>query len=167
MAKSNALNILKNAIFMERQGKHLYETARDKADDRAVKDFFQELANEETDHIAILEMQFKAFKETGQFVHGRYDADGEAGQAPQILNAAVKEKINAAGFEATAITAAIGFEERAVELYGLRAQEAEDPEEKSLYTWLADWERTHLKQLLALQESLMEKIWEDNAFWPF
>ncbi len=167
MAPSNALNILKNAIFMERQGKYLYETARDKACDRAVKEFFQDLADEETDHIAILEKQFKSFTETGKFAAGGYETDGGATTAPDILNPAVKEKINAAGFEATAITAAIGFEERAVDLYGLRAAEAEDPEEKSLYTWLAAWERTHLKKLLALQESLMEKVWEDNAFWPF
>jgi rubrerythrin len=165
MTKSNALNILKNAIFMERQGKYLYETARDKAGDPAVKDFFQGLADEENEHLDILEKQFKAFTETGKFAVGGYETDASAG--PDILDAAVKEKINAAGFESTAITAAIGFEERAVELYGLRAQEAEDPEEKSLYTWLAAWERTHLKKLLALQESLMDKIWEDNSFWPF
>lgn len=167
MTKSNALNILKHAILMERQGKFLYETARDQAGDVAVKDFFQGLADEENEHIRILEKQFKAFTETGKFAVGGYEIDGGAVTAPDILNAVVKEKINAAGFEATAITAAIGFEERAVELYGLRAQEAEDPEEKSLYTWLTTWERTHLKKLLALQESLMEKIWEDNAFWPF
>ncbi len=37
MDKSNILNILKNAFLMERQGKHLYETARDHAKNDEVK----------------------------------------------------------------------------------------------------------------------------------
>ncbi len=79
----------------------------------------------------------------------------------------IKDKINAADFEATAITAAIGFEEKAVKLYALRAEEATDPEEKKLYNWLSVWEKTHLKKLMALEASLMESVWQDNNFWPF
>jgi rubrerythrin len=55
MEKSNTLNILKNAFLMERPGKSLYETARDKADDEAVKNFFDDLANEEAQHMKMLE----------------------------------------------------------------------------------------------------------------
>ena len=167
MDKSKTLNILKNAFLMERQGKSLYETARDQAGDPDVKAFFQGLADDEQEHMAILEKQFKAYMSSGKFAAGSFDNDGGAEPAPDILNDAVKEKINAAGFEATAITAAIGFEERAVKLYALRAEGAKDPEEKKLYTWLTAWEKTHLKKLVALQDSLMEKIWEDNSFWPF
>lgn len=141
MDTSDALNILKNAILMERQGKALYETAREKAADPVVKEFFQGLAEEENDHIRILEKQFKAYTETGKFTA----ADTTGDTAPDILDDAVKQRINAAGFEATAITAAIGFEEKAVEAYGLRAEKADDPAEKALYTWLSSWEKTHLK----------------------
>jgi len=152
---------------MERQGKHLYETARDQAKDQTVKDFFQGLVNDEQEHMDILEKQFKAYMNSGKFAAGQYDNDGGSEPAPEILTADLKDKINAAGFEATAITAAIGFEERAIKLYALRAEGAEDPEEKKLYTWLSVWEKTHLKNLVALQESLMDRIWEDNSFWPF
>lgn len=55
MEKSNALNILKNAFLMERQGKSLYETARDKAGEEAVKNFFDDLANEGAQHMKMLE----------------------------------------------------------------------------------------------------------------
>ena len=167
MDKSNTLNILKNAFLMERQGKYLYETARDSARDQAVKDFFQTLVDDEQEHMDILEKQFKSYMNSGRFAAGRYENDGSAEPAPDILNDEVKNKINAAGFEATAITAAIGFEEKAVALYAQRAEEAEDPEEKKLYNWLSVWEKTHLKRLVALQESLMERVWEDNSFWPF
>jgi rubrerythrin len=76
------------------------------------------------------------------------------------------DKINAASFEATAITAAVSFEEKAVKLYAKRAKESDDPEEKKIYNWLSAWESTHLKKLMAIQDALMEKVWSDNDFWP-
>jgi rubrerythrin len=165
--KSNTLNILKNAFLMERQGKQLYETAKAHAEYDEVKEFFQSLVEDEQEHMEILEKQFKAYMKTGKFVAGEFENDGSAVTAPDILSDAIKEKINAAGFEATAITAAIGFEEKAVNLYAQRAQDATDPEEKKMYAWLSTWEKTHLKKLMDLQESLMSRVWEDNNFWPF
>ena len=166
MNKSNTLNILKNAFLMERQGKNLYEIARDKAEDESVKTFFQSLADDEQDHMDILEKQFKSYMGSGKFAAGGYDNDGGAKPAQDILSTAVKANINAASFEATAITAAIGFEQNAVKLYALRSEEAEDPEEKKLYKWLSLWEKTHLQQLISIQQSFMDRIWEDNSFWP-
>ncbi|MEX1298450.1 MAG: ferritin family protein [Desulfotignum sp.] len=167
MEKSNALNILKNAFLMERQGKSLYETARDNAGDTAVKEFFDDLANEEAQHMKMLEAQFKSIMKSGKFAAGKYETDGTGHTPPSILSQDLKDKINAAGFEATAITAAVSFEQKAVKLYGERAEVTTDPEEKKLYQWLSAWEQTHLKKLLALQEDLNQRIWEDNSFWPF
>jgi rubrerythrin len=167
MDKSNTLNILKNAFLMERQGKNLYETAKAHAKDNEVKAFFQSLVEDEQEHMDILEKQFKSYMKSGKFIAGGYENDASAVTAPQILSDAVKNNINAAGFESTAITAAIGFEEKAVKLYAQRAKEATDPEEKKMYNWLSVWETTHLKKLMDLQESLMARIWEDQSFWPF
>jgi len=98
---------------------------------------------------------------------GGFENDASAVSAPDILDQALKSKIDAAGFEATAITAAISFEEKAVKMYAERAKETNDPEEQKLYHWLSTWEKTHLKKLLALEASLMEDVWNDNNFWPF
>ncbi len=167
MDKSNTLNILKSAFLMERQGKALYETAKAHAENKDVKAFFQSLVEDEQEHMDILEKQFKAFMKNGKFMAGGFENDASAVTAPDILSDAVKKNINAAGFESTAITAAIGFEEKAVNLYAKRAQETTDPEEKKLYQWLSVWEKTHLKKLMEIQDSLMARIWEDNSFWPF
>ena len=167
MDKSNTLNILKNAFLMERQGKQLYETARDHADNDEVKSFFQSLVDDEQEHMDILKNQFKAYEKTGKFMTGSFENAGNSDTAPDILTDTIKEKINAAGFEATAITASIGFEEKAINLYAQRAQEATDPEEKKMYAWLSTWEKTHLEKLMDLQEYLMSKVWVDNNFWPF
>ncbi len=167
MEKSNSLNILKNAFLMELQGKSLYETARDNAGDEAVKQFFDNLANEEAQHMKMLEAQFKSIMQSGKFAAGTYETDGTGDTSPAILSQDLKDKINAAGFEATAITAAVAFEQKAAKLYDERAEATTDPEEKKLYHWLSTWEQTHLKKLLTLQEDLNQRIWEDNSFWPF
>ncbi|MCA1784603.1 MAG: rubrerythrin, partial [Desulfobacteraceae bacterium] len=112
MEKTNTLNILKNAFLMERQGKSLYETARDKADDEVVKNFFDDLANEEAQHMNMLEAQFKSIMQSGKFAAGRYETDGTGDTPPAILTQDLANKINAAGFEATAITAAVNFEQK-------------------------------------------------------
>jgi rubrerythrin len=166
MDTSNTLNILKSAFLMERQGKALYETAKAQAENSEVKAFFQSLVDDEQEHMDILERQFKSFINDGKFTAGSFEDVAGTDTAPDILSDAVKKNINAAGFESTAITAAIGFEEKAVNLYAQRAQEATDPEEKKLYNWLSVWEKTHLKKLMDIQESLMARIWEDNSFWP-
>jgi rubrerythrin len=83
------------------------------------------------------------------------------------LSEKVKKEISAAGFEAAAISAAIDFENRAVEVYQGRANEATDPNEKEMYQMLADWERTHFRLLHKLDEDLKEQVWHDNNFWPF
>ena len=79
---------------MERQGKHLYETARDKAENQSVKTFFQTLVDEEQDHMDILEKQFKSYMSDGKFAAGGYENDGGAA-APDILSDEVKNNINA------------------------------------------------------------------------
>ncbi len=145
MSQSNTLQILKKAFFMEQQGKHLYETARDHAASDEVKAFFQEFAQDEIKHMNILEKQFKALSETGNFISEDLKTGDTAEASLEILDKTLIDKINAASFEATAITAAVSFEDKAVKLYAKRAKESSDPGEKKIYNWLASWESTHLK----------------------
>ncbi len=166
MDKSNTLTILKNAFLIERKGKSLYQKAMDHAENNEVKAFFKDLVDDEQEHMNILEKQFKAYMKDGKFMAGGFENNGGAITAPDILDQTLTDKIDAASFEATAITAAIGFEQKAVTLYAKRSEEATDPEEKKMYNWLSVWEKTHLKKLMALEESLIENIWNDNNFWP-
>jgi rubrerythrin len=59
------------------------------------------------------------------------------------------------------------MENKAVEIYSNFASEAEDPEIKELFKWLANWERGHVKILHDIDMELRDKIWSDNQFWPF
>jgi rubrerythrin len=165
MTETNALDILKHAILLEKRGKAFYRTAANQSTNSDVKAFFETMAAEEVQHVKILSEQFKVFKETGTFKMP--DTSDTGTIAKNVLTPEVKARIAAADFEAAAISAAMLMEERAISLYANRGKEAQDPEEQKLYRWLADWEKEHLEFLAAIDTELKERIWNDSGFWPF
>jgi rubrerythrin len=163
----SAEDILKTAILLERRGKAFYSTAARSTEIESVCKFFNRMAEEEDEHIAFLSRQFAEFEKSGKFAPNAFAKPADDAQAALILSEQVKKEISAAGFEAAAISAAIDFENRAIEVYQKRADESADPNEKAMYQMLADWERTHFHLLYKLNEDLKESIWFDNNFWPF
>jgi rubrerythrin len=165
MTENSTLDILKHAILLEKRGKAFYRTAANQSTNSDVRAFFEIMAEEEHQHVKILSDQFRAFKETGTF---KAPDTSEMGTISRnVLTPEVKARIAAADFEAAAISAAMLMEDRAISLYSKRGSEAQDPEEKKLYQWLADWEKEHLEFLAAIDTELKERIWNDNGFWPF
>ena len=160
-------DILKTAILLELRGKAFYTTAAREARSDAVRKIFAMMAEEEDAHIKFLSRQFAEFEKSGKFAKNEAENPAEDKVAAEILSEQVKKEISAAGFEAAAISAAIDFENRAVDVYQNRAVEATDPNEKEMYQVLADWERTHFRLLHKLDEELKEQVWHDNNFWPF
>jgi rubrerythrin len=167
MEEDPTLNILKQAIVLERRGKAFYKNIAEKSDNKAVQEVFNLLANEEQKHIQTLTEQFKAYHKENKFIPVTVHEKEANSIASEVLTREVREKISAAGFEAAAISAGIAMEERAVKLYSESAQNASDPEAKALYEWLATWEREHLNMLIDIDKSLLEQIWFDQKFWPF
>jgi rubrerythrin len=166
MSKSTE-DILKTAILLELRGKAFYAKAANDTGSEAVRKIFTTMAEEEDAHIAFLSRQFAEYKKSGKFAKNTIGNPAEDTEAVLILSEKVKDEISAAGFEAAAISAAIDFENRAVEVYQARADEADDPNEKETYQMLADWERTHHRLLFKLDEDLREQVWYDHNFWPF
>jgi rubrerythrin len=167
MEENTTLDILKQAILLERRGRAFYRNVAEKTENKAVQDVFEMLATEEQKHIQTLSEQFKAYHKDKKFISGYLHEKDSGSAASEVLTREIKEKISAAGFEAAAISAGIAMEERAIQLYTKSAQTASDPEAKALYEWLATWERDHLNMLMDIDKALREKIWFDNQFWPF
>lgn len=163
---SGTLDILKQAIMLEKRGHAFYKKVADQAKDAQVQTFFNDLANEEVTHIKLLSDQFKAYNSTGRFKGDLFDDQAQSQVSEVVLNKEMQEKISAAGFEASAIAAAISMEQRAIDLYSKQAGVATDSEEKKVYTWLATFERDHLNSLMAIDRALLDDVWEDNHFWP-
>ncbi len=166
MGKS-AEDILKTAILLERRGKAFYSTAARQTESEAARKIFTMMAEEEDEHIAFLSRQFAEYEKSGKFAVNDVEEPVDDTEVVMILSEQMKKEISAAGFEAAAISAAIDFENRAIEVYQGRADEATDKNEKEMYQMLADWERTHHHLLHKLNEDLKEQIWHDNNFWPF
>lgn len=162
-----AENILKTAILLEQRGKAFYAMAAREASSEAVREFFAMMAEEENAHIAFLSTQFAEYEKSGLFAQNTFEHPAEADATALILSEKIQKEISAAGFEAAAISAAIDFENRAIEVYQQRAHSATDPNEKEMYRMLAAWELTHVHLLQKIDEELRHQIWNDNNFWPF
>lgn len=161
-----AIEVLKTAILLERRGKAFYTQAARQTESKSAKQIFEMMAEEEDAHIDFLTRQFKSYRENHEFLKSD-PVPEEDETVVEILSEKIKSEINAAGFEAAAISAAIDFENRAIEIYGKRAVEATDPNEKEMYKMLEEWEKGHHHLLHRLNEDLKEQIWNDNNFWPF
>jgi rubrerythrin len=167
MSGNDPIDILKEAILLERRGHSFYLKIAEQSTHQAVREFFENMAEEEERHIEILESQFSAYTHNQQF-EPLSDQDRQNPPADQlVLDESVKKQIAAADYEAAAISAAILMEEKAVALYSDRAEAAKEPAEESLYLWLAAWERGHLSSLAKIDREIKEAIWNDQQFWPF
>jgi len=166
--ESKVTDILKQAIIMENRGKSLYQMVANQTPNDEVKNIFKTMADEEQMHIEFLSKQFTHYKKNKTFDKNQLEAAaGEDAVANSILTEKIKKDISGAGFESAAISAAIDMESKSIEVYEQRAKESDDPNEKELYQWLADWEKGHYQLLLDLNKQLTEKVWNDNNFWPF
>lgn len=166
MIDPTALDILKNAILLERRGKAFYAEVAARTSSPAVKDFFGMMAEEEDRHIQVLSDQYRAVQGRGAFVPSGAEGEGSGSFATAVLNDRLKKEISAASFEAASIAAAMTLERNAVRLYADRARAAPDAQERALYQWLAEWETEHLEFLSRVEHEVTEAVWNDNHFWP-
>lgn len=164
---NKALDILKTAILLERRGKAFYTQVARSTQSPAAKKIFEMMAEEEDAHVEFLSRQYAHYEKNHAFLQPDHPEHQDDSEVERILTEQIKQQISAASFEAAAISAAIDFENRAIEVYASRAEESTDPNEKAMYAMLADWERGHHHLLHKLNEDLKEQVWYDNNFWPF
>lgn len=167
MENNKTIEILKKAILMEKRGHAFYSNIAEKTDIPDVKKIFETMAMEETYHITFLSDQFTNYMKNQSFFEKDYKAKELESIAKMIMSKDILKQINAAGFEAAAISAAMDFETKAIDVYSKQAEETKDPNEKELYLMLAQWERTHYKILFDLDNDLKESVWSNYSFWPF
>jgi rubrerythrin len=167
MENEKALDILKSAILMETRGQAFYKNVVDQTKSTDVKSIFTTMMEEEKLHADYLTKQYLSIKHNGSPDQLALPKESANNIANMILSPEIKNEISGAGYEAAAIGASIDMENKAVEIYTNFANEAKDAEIKELFTWLANWEKGHVKLLNELDVELRDKIWFDNQFWPF
>lgn len=162
---SKAEETIKKAMLLEHKGRAFYNSIARNTHSEAVREIFTSMALEEEEHIRVLTEQLKSLAQAGSFKFMELPQMGDE-VSPKVLTAKVKNEISGAGYEAAAITAAMNFEQQAVDYYSSRAKAAHDEEEARIFNWLSEWEKTHLDLLAEIDKELQQKVWFDQSFWP-
>lgn len=162
---AEAIEAVKGAILFERRGWAFYSKVASTTKFEGVREVFSSMAEEEKRHEEALALHYSSLVRDGSLA-----ALTTLGQASdisgEILTRKVISEIDAAGFEAAAISAAMAMEASSEKYYREKASEAGTEIGRNLFNWLADWEHGHLETLAGLDRALMEKIWFENRFWP-
>ena len=117
METQKALDILKMAILMEKRGYDFYANVAENSKDTEIGHIFLVMADEETKHVKFLSDQFSHYATKHEFAKIDLPDLGQEEFTRLILSEEIKQKISSAGFEAAAISAAIDFEKKAIEVY--------------------------------------------------
>jgi rubrerythrin len=164
MNDEKILDILKNALLLEKRGRAFYKKAKEDSKVEEVKKIFELMENEEEKHIEFLNKQFNSLQNIGKFLIESFSVEFKP--LEEKIFESLKEKIEIANYESMAIFMAITFEKEAVNFYDEKAKISTTEEERKVFTYLRDWEKTHVDFLTKIDNTLKEKIWYDNKFWP-
>jgi len=164
----NTTDALLKAIKAEREGYGFYMMAAQSSMDEKGKKIFETLAAEELDHMHFLKGQYDAIIKTGK-------PDSNLKLGPQlnlsgsfpIFSDAIKSRLKSAQIEMSALAIGIQLELDAMNFYKTQAQSVTDPEIKSFFDTLADWESGHYHALLNQETALKEDYWSESGFAPF
>jgi len=158
MEKQKALQALKQALRLEREGRDFYLKAAERTLDEKGKAMFLSLADDERIHAETIGRQIESLEKEGVFMSlalaeiPRIDLDKPL--FPPTREAAA-ERIGADPDEVQALHLGIENEIRTFDLYRNAARETDDPWGERMYTWLAAAERRHFELLMSNYESLI------------
>ena len=167
-AARNIAEGLKAAIEAEQNGYHFYMMAARSTEDEQGREVFEQLANEELDHVSYLKQQHRSLMEKGVFdpeatMGRRTDLSGDS----PIFSDKLKARAADAHFEMSALSIGMNLELNAVKFYKGRADASDDPGVKTFFQELADWESGHYEALSRQSELLKEDYWNANGFAPY
>lgn len=145
-----ALSVLRQAVRNELDGRAMYLQAAEKTKAELGEAMFRSFANEEEQHIHILQVQYAEVNESGAWMD--LDAARKEPRDPRLVlfpeeERAVKEIIPEGTSDLEALQIAKDFENRAVRMYEQAASEAVNPTAQTFYHQLAEWEGTHYEIL--------------------
>ncbi len=163
---NRAIDAIKGAILLEKRGQAFYRKVAEGSGSDAVSEVFATMADEEKRHEEVLEKHYSALVREGRLAAISEMGDITKHSSETLLADRVRQEIEAAGYEAAAISAAMALEKEAETYYGQKRDQAESDVERELYDWLARWEHGHLEMLADMDRSLQEDIWFENRFWP-
>lgn len=145
-----ALSILREGIRNELDGRAMYTQAAETTKDNLGKAMFHSFANEEEEHVHILQVQYASLNESAEWVD--LETARREPRDPRLIlfpqeEESVKEMIPEGTTDLEALKIAREWERRAVQMYEGAASETDDPTAQGFYRQLAEWEGTHYEIL--------------------
>lgn len=167
----SALLALDVAIQTEKDGREFYKRAAENTADPGGKVLFTSLADDELEHLGLLESQRQALAKEGHWQPGS-DAEwrerpARVEGAPVFSRAALAENVNAYTSDLSALRMAFLIEKDAVAFYTKAAAKTEDPNGKEIYERLVEMEREHQRILEEEYNALGREFWGTMGFEPF
>lgn len=162
------LDILRKAYQIEVDGYTFYSMTAERSGKQAVQELFAKLAEDEIQHQAFL-----------RSIGGIYDAKGVEAfklnlRSPDLraINQAVftakfREQAAGAEFELGVLSIGMTLETNAVTYFSNAAANSGQPEIKTFYQFLADWEKQHYDALKGLYNSVRTDFMAAGSFAPF
>jgi len=167
----SALVALDVAIQTEKDGREFYLRAAERSSDKGGKVLFVSLADDELEHLRVLESQREALVSEGQWLPPSKLQEGTtpdiAEGAPLFSPERLAGNISAYTSDLSALRLAFLIEKDAVAFYTRAAAETEDRHGKEMYRRLANMEAEHQRILEEEYNALAKEFWGNMGFEPF
>ncbi len=167
---NGAVEILKLAMSMERQGQRFYEGFVDQVESPVIKEIFNSLSKTEEEHYYILKKELDKLVAGGQWSpvgelkpsieRSLFDVRLEA----EKLNT---EKLAMSHSDISLLRMAYLIENDFAEYYKKAMDYTEDENGKKILEMLYNWENEHRRVFYEEYKSAMEDYWFDQSFSPF
>ena len=157
---SQILKVLKEAIKVENDGYHFYQTASERTKDPKGKSVFRSLAQDELDHKNVLEGLHQAIKDKTKFIFRRkgHQKKSSIKSKSPIFSVEFKRKLKEDHFELSVLRIGQLLERNSMEFYSRHAKKSKSKDLKSLFNFLTEWEKDHLKTLVQQERFLKGKF---------
>jgi rubrerythrin len=166
-----ALVALDFAIQTEKDGREFYERAATKTRDAGGRVLFASLADDEVEHLRILESQRESLASDGRWLSS---AETDQQRRPSVTEGvpvfsreSLAEKVNEHTSDLSALRMALLLEKDSVAFYSKAALETEDLEGRSMYERLVEMEKEHQRILDEEYKALAKEFWHTMGFEPF
>jgi rubrerythrin len=154
------MKIIKEAIKVEMDGYHFYNSAAARTKDSKGKAIFRSLAQDELDHRNVLQGLHQAIKDKTDFKFGRKRHKSKVTKRSKspIFSTEFRRKIKEDNFELSVLRIGQLLERNSMEFYRKHAKGSRHKETKSLFNFLAEWEKDHLTALVQQERYLRGKL---------
>lgn len=165
MSDQTVLDVLVGAMITEQDGYEFYIAAANRVSDEKGKAMLKGLANDEIEHLHILQSEYGKVKGGESFVDletARANQPAEPGMRLFPEKSNLDAMLGAVTNDEQALRVALEFEQKGYDMYSKAAQDAEDANAREVFEYLAKQENGHYE---LIQQTLNYLV--DDGMWFF